>query len=322
LKPMASSQKPKGNNIDEDVDDLDDLIGQFAAQPAKTPKSAANQLPSTKPSAAQEKLPAVSSSSTPAKSPAASDAFSDEFAQEFAKGMESLLKEIGGEGALDADDELTEEEREKEKAFKSAWESLFMEGIAGTGVGGSKPSSPSTTAKPGEAEDSFQSRIKMTMDKLKESESTLKTDSGSTPDLGSLLSGLGNLGEGGEGDEELQAILETMMSQLMSKDVLYEPLKELKDKFPSYLADNASKLSEADKKRYQSQQECVTKIISVFEDPKHSDDDPEGVVQVVTLMNEMQTYGAPPTEIMGDLPPGINIGGDGLPQLPEGCNLM
>jgi peroxin-19 len=38
------------------------------------------------------------------------------------------------------------------------------------------------------------------------------------------------MGEGGEGDEDLQGILETMMSQLMSKEVLYEPLKELHDK--------------------------------------------------------------------------------------------
>ena len=39
----------------------------------------------------------------------------------------------------------------------------------------------------------------------------------------------GDLG-GEESEEELKGILETMMSQLMSKDVLYEPLKELHDK--------------------------------------------------------------------------------------------
>jgi peroxin-19 len=31
-------------------------------------------------------------------------------------------------------------------------------------------------------------------------------------------------------DTELQKVLENMMGQLMSKDVLYEPLKELNDK--------------------------------------------------------------------------------------------
>lgn len=37
-------------------------------------------------------------------------------------------------------------------------------------------------------------------------------------------------GETGEDNEELQNILENMMRQLMSKEILYEPLKELHEK--------------------------------------------------------------------------------------------
>lgn len=49
--------------------------------------------------------------------------------------------------------------------------------------------------------------------------------------LESLLSQLDSGGnEGGEDNEELQNILETMMRQLMSKEILYEPLKELHEK--------------------------------------------------------------------------------------------
>ena len=36
--------------------------------------------------------------------------------------------------------------------------------------------------------------------------------------------------ESGEDSEELQNILENMMRQLMSKEILYEPLKELHEK--------------------------------------------------------------------------------------------
>lgn len=62
--------------------------------------------------------------------------------------------------------------------------------------------------------------------------------SSSTDPFESLLSqlsaaGLGEGGEGGEGgenEEELQGMLEMMMNSLMSKEVLYEPLKELGDK--------------------------------------------------------------------------------------------
>lgn len=45
-------------------------------------------------------------------------------------------------------------------------------------------------------------------------------------DLEKLIAQLGS----GEADEEFSGILEGMMGSLMSKDILYEPLKELHDK--------------------------------------------------------------------------------------------
>ena len=45
-----------------------------------------------------------------------------------------------------------------------------------------------------------------------------------------LLSSLNNIGAGEEDEEGLQGLLETMMSQLMSKEVLLEPLKEMQEK--------------------------------------------------------------------------------------------
>jgi peroxin-19 len=59
---------------------------------------------------------------------------------------------------------------------------------------------------------------------------------GATPDsLESLLSTLRDLGldeggEGGDDDAALAGFLENMMGQLMSKEMLLEPLKELHDK--------------------------------------------------------------------------------------------
>lgn len=35
---------------------------------------------------------------------------------------------------------------------------------------------------------------------------------------------------------------------------------------------------------------------------------------------QLQAHGSPPAEIMGDLPPGLGVGPDGMPHLgPEGC---
>jgi len=110
-----------------------------------------------------------------------------------------------------------------------------------------------------------------------------------------------------------------MMNSLMSKEVLYEPLKELGDKFPEYVNTHSDTLSPEDKTRYENQMDRIKKILTVFESPGYSDDDKEKRAEVVELMSEMQSFGSPPTEIMGDLPPGLNIGPDGMPALPEGC---
>ena len=109
-----------------------------------------------------------------------------------------------------------------------------------------------------------------------------------------------------ESEEELKGILETMMSQLMSKEVLYEPLKELHDKvrtsqpcslsyvhssppqFPSYLKDNDATLSAEDKTRYASQSKVVAQIVATFEDPSYTDDDAQKGLKIVELMQEVR----------------------------------
>lgn len=74
------------------------------------------------------------------------------------------------------------------------------------------------------------------MDKLKTSESNLKPPSSSSPtqdqvdELAKLLKGLGEEGEDPAAEQELTDVLQAMMGQLMSKEVLYEPLKELYEK--------------------------------------------------------------------------------------------
>ncbi|KAH9965350.1 Pex19 protein, partial [Russula dissimulans] len=122
-----------------------------------------------------------------------------------------------------------------------------------------------------------------------------------------------------EDEKLLQGFLESVMGQLMSKEVLYEPLKELNDKFPSYLASNRDQLSPSDLERYQAQYACASEIIALFEGAGFQDDDPEMTVRITALMSKMQEHGAPPAAIMGELPPGLSLGPDGAPQLPEGC---
>lgn len=95
-----------------------------------------------------------------------------------------------------------------------------------------------------------------------------------------------------------------MMRQLMCKEVLYEPLKELHEKvytrsfigqawltfrqFPSYLADHNDALTAEDKERYSGQIDRVSKIVEIFENPSYTDDNAELSARVVTLMNEVR----------------------------------
>lgn len=188
---------------------------------------------------------------------------SGDFAKELADGMAALMREIAAEAGEKPEENLTgtdapptQEQLEKEAAFRKVWEEMLVEGMNGAldtnDFGVNKKGK--AAAKPGELDgpkvevndDSFQASIRKAMDKLKESDTALhvcclaricvcankefeQADSASGEDpFEALLSQLG--GGGGESEEELHGILETMMAQLMSKDVLYEPLKELNDK--------------------------------------------------------------------------------------------
>ena len=85
------------------------------------------------------------------------------------------MKELGdGTLPLEETSELTAEEKEQERIFKDAWKNI---------MGDIEPSAPpSTSTAPASAaqnpqkgsEGSFQDRVKQTMDKMKEGQSSLK----------------------------------------------------------------------------------------------------------------------------------------------------
>ncbi|THH27139.1 hypothetical protein EUX98_g7046 [Antrodiella citrinella] len=330
-----TAQQKKPAVVEEDVDDLDDVLDQFSAPaPSKPPTTGTPSKPSPATSA-----PAPSAQPAAAKPKLGLDDLnlSDDFASELAKGMAELMREIASEASPAPEGGASGEDKEAEAKFRKAWEDMLIgemdsmgAGVPGEGVypgvAGTEGKGKATAAEAGKREvgdDDFQKSIRKAMEKLKESETNLQAESAASGEEDPLEALLGSLGsEGGESDEDLQGILESMMSQLMSKEVLYEPLKELHDKFPSYIRDNAAKIKPDDMKRYEAQQVLVAQIVEIFEAPTYSDDDPTQGVKVVGLMNEMQSHGSPPAEIMGPLPPGLDMGADGLPKLPDGCSIM
>ncbi|KAI6102500.1 Pex19 protein [Pisolithus croceorrhizus] len=258
------------------------------------------------------------------------------FASEFAKGMESLMRELAENSGLDLD---ARDDVGRDPAISAAWEAMLAEEMdkmpgtapASTSTSQQKRSTPPpSTSKagpnkqPAPTSDEFQSRIRDTMDKLKSSESDcnpstapLPTFPGpDDPSLAALLQGLETM-DPKEGDE-LTGMLEAMMGQLMSREVLYEPLKELDEKFPAYLASHPA-LSVEDKERYEKQRTCIKRLLTIFEEKGYNEEDAKTREKITEAMGELQSYGSPPEEIMGPLPPGMAMGTDGLPELPEGC---
>ncbi|EIM21235.1 Pex19 protein, partial [Wallemia mellicola CBS 633.66] len=67
-------------------------------------------------------------------------------------------------------------------------------------------------------------------------------------------------------DDNLDSILESVMTELLSKDILYEPLKELSTKYPDYLDNNKPpKLSQEDYDNFKKQHGYVNDVLAIFE---------------------------------------------------------
>lgn len=150
---------------------------------------------------------------------------------------------------------------------------------------------PSSKAPAG-AEESFQDTIKKTMEKIQasgEQATAAAKEEDSDDVLAELLkqmqaSGLDN--EGGE--EDFSKMLLGMMEQLTNKDILYEPMKELHDKFPSWMDKNKATTGIADLTRYEEQQRIVAEIVTKFEEKTYTDasvPDREYIVERMQLVS-------------------------------------
>ena len=105
-------------------------------------------------------------------------------------------------------------------------------------------------------------------------------------------------------------VLESMMKSILSKDLLYPPLKDLCDKYPDWLADNRSHLSETDFDNYNKQYQIAQQLVQTYEQPKEDFD------KVLELMQKMQNYGHPPKELVGNTPP------QALNSVPDECKMQ
>lgn len=170
-----------------------------------------------------------------------------------------------------------------------------------SGAGGAGPEiTPNAASAEGEA--SFQETIRRTMERMQASgeqaTAAAAADEASGDDfMAELLRQMqAGGGEGGlEGsDEEFSKMLMGMMEQLTNKDILYEPMKELNDKFPEWMEANREKVPEADRKRYELQQGFVREIVAKFEESSYSDSNAADREYIVDRMQKVSCEARPP----------------------------
>jgi peroxin-19 len=190
--------------------------------------------------------------------------------KDFQKQFEEILKEVGDI------DPATLAEAEK-------------------GEGAPAPSSAASAEK---AEKSFQETIRRTMERMQESgeqASAAAADAGSDDILAQMLKEMEGGGFGGEGnDEDFSKILMGMMEQLTNKEILYEPMKELDEKFPKWMEANEAKVAKDDLTRYKEQQTLVREITARFERPGYSDSNSQDREYIVERMQKVsRTHNGP-----------------------------
>lgn len=69
----------------------------------------------------------------------------------------------------------------------------------------------------------------------------------------------------GDGAEENDAFIESFVTELLSQDVLYEPLKDLYEKYPNYLEKNRFILDAEKFKQYEAQAGYLKQLITLWD---------------------------------------------------------
>lgn len=156
-----------------------------------------------------------------------------------------------------------------------------------------KASGSSSSEKP------FQEQIRRTMERMQVSgEQAASASASEDPDniIAQLLQEMqGGTFDGGENEEEFSKMLTGMMEQLTNKDILFEPMTELHEKFPEWMEKNRNKINEDDRRRYKDQQRLVGEIVGKFNEKNYSDNNPADREYIVERMQQVRRgYDTPP----------------------------
>lgn len=210
-----------------------------------------------------------------------------------------MFKQMGAEMSAQFD---TEEQEEMPSTSKDKAKSTPAATTAATtATPAAAPAAAPTTAasstpQPAAGEKSgaaFQDTIRRTMERMQSSgdQATAAAAAGGDDDfLTEMLKQLTAGDFAGGSEEDFSKMLMGMMEQLTNKEILYEPMKELHDKFPAWLAKNKDSTPAEDLKRYAEQQTIVGEIVAKFNEPSYSDSNAADREYIVDRMQKVKSY--------------------------------
>ena len=204
------------------------------------------------------------------------DASADEFGKQLQDQMAALM------GTVDESPDM-----------KIEIEAMMRElGVAADPGTSSTPEGRVRKASLSNAEGPFQETIRKTMERMQASEdqATAAAKSEDSDDaFAQMLKGMQDGGLAGAGDEEgFNKMLLGMMEQLTNKEILYEPMRELHDMYPRWMAENRRNVGADDLQRYDEQQRLVREIVERFEQANYSDSRTSDREFIVDRMQQVQ----------------------------------
>jgi len=293
------NKKPTVEVTDDDLDDfLDGVLDNFDNQ--KIP-AVQNIKPKVNEENDNSKKDKKDEKSTSGPDPFDLDleGIDDEMAKQLTQGMLQLLQGMDTNDANQFENNLEKIAGDLEKNLKVS----------------DKEGKPTTSNKGKKsATTSFQDTISETINNLKNSSDKVEAEVSETNNdvMEKLLKQMEGLV-----DEDFCDILSGVIDQLMSKELLYDSMKDLSDRYPSWIEENKSKLSKKDIENYQGQYACCKEIVDIFEKYDSNEISKEDNKKVSELMQKMQGYGNPPAEILKELAPDMIVGPDNVPQIPD-----
>ncbi|TID13719.1 Pex19-domain-containing protein [Venturia nashicola] len=320
--PAPSAVEDAPDPDEDDLDDLDDVLDEFAATNLNSSKSNPVLSGPGRPSASSNTIPSDSFASLGADGLLPDD---DEFTRSLQAGMAELLGDLEGNPEMQKQfEDLVKELGEGVTAVgaepaSTTGASTTTKGLEGDTIAAALSELPGTTASnqaptdKAKVEASFQETIRATMERMNASSASATeatSSSAARPDdfLSAMLAEMEKGGGdspsllgGAGGDEDFSKLLLGMMEQLTNKDILYEPMKELRDKFPAWMETNKDSCKKEDLHRYLKQQKLVGEITGKFEEETYTDSRVEDREYIVERMQQMQAEGSPPPDLVGDM---------------------